>query len=160
MLAPINTILYACDLEEKTQSALELVMNLALTHQAKVIIMHSIEPLSAQANTMLYNYVSAEATKKMQEEAVRSVKEQMDKLLDNFMEAHKEELAALTSSPERLIVHGVPSDAIQFTAEEKDADMIVMNSRTHSRIGQMIIGSTANKIIHHSKIPVLVVPIK
>ncbi|REG86771.1 universal stress protein [Marinomonas pollencensis] len=160
MLAPINTILYACDLEGQTQSALELVMNLALAHQAKVIIMHSMEPLSTQTNSMIYNYVSAEVSKKMQEEAVRNVKERMDQQLDRFMEEHKDTLAALTSTPERLIVNGIASDAIQYTAEEKGADMIVMNSRTHSRIGQMIIGSTANKIIHHSKIPVLVVPIK
>ncbi|GAA0829652.1 MULTISPECIES: universal stress protein [Marinomonas] len=160
MLAPINTILYACDLEGNTQSALELVMNLSLAHKANVIIMHSLEPLNAQASNMVYNYVSAETSKKMQEEAIRSVKERMDQQLDRFMDDHKEELAALKTPPERLIVHAVPSDAIKRTAEERNVDLIVMNSRTHSRIGQLLIGSTANNVIHHSNIPVLVVPIK
>ncbi|MGO3345305.1 MAG: universal stress protein [Marinomonas sp.] len=160
MLPKINRILYACDLNDKTQPALELVMTLALAHQAQVIIMHSMEPLSAQATNMIYNYVSEETSQKMREEAEKSIEESMQEELDRFMDTNKAELETLSTPPETLVVHGVPADSIEKTAISKDADIIVMNSRTHSRLGQFIIGSTANKVIHHSKIPVLVVPIK
>ncbi|MEL0637788.1 universal stress protein [Marinomonas sp. TI.3.20] len=160
MLPPIKKILYASDLEGKTQPALGLALNIALTHQAELIIMHSMEPLSPQAVNMIYYYVPKEASEKMHEEAVKHVEERMQEELTSFMDANKEELATLSTPPKTIVVHGVPSEIIQETAEKKGVDLIIMNSRTHSRIGQMVIGSTANKVIHHSKIPVLVVPIK
>lgn len=160
MLPQVNTILYACDLDGKTQSALGLVFNLALANKAKVIIMHAMEPLSTQASNMVSSYIPEESIKAMREEAIKSVEDRMEKELSTFMDDNKEALAGLAFPPETMIVNGIPSEAIEKTAEIKSADMIVMNSRTHSRLGQMIIGSTANKVIHHSRIPVLVVPIK
>jgi len=57
MLPKINTILYACDLEPETTQAMELVMNLAISNQAKVVLMHAMEPISAQAANMIHNYI-------------------------------------------------------------------------------------------------------
>lgn len=160
MLPKINTIVYACDLDSQTQAAMELVLSLANAHGAKVILMHAMEPLSAQASNMINNYMSEEIRNAMRKDAISEVTARMDRMLSEFMDKYAEELSALTTSPETLIVNGVPAECIQRTAKEKNADLIVMNSRTHSRLGQIILGSTANKIIHSSVIPVLVVPIK
>ncbi|TPE49337.1 universal stress protein [Maribrevibacterium harenarium] len=159
MLPKVSTILYACDLDGKTNQAMELVMNLAIANQAKVIIMHAMEPIGAQAANMIHNYMSEKTVKAMRDEAEASVQERMQKHLADFIETHKEDMAQLEQTPETVVVHGIPADAIQKAAEKLGADMIVMNSRTHSRIGQMVIGSTANKVVHHSRVPVLVVPI-
>ncbi|MGO2234264.1 MAG: universal stress protein [Marinomonas sp.] len=160
MLPKINTIVYACDLDGKTQAAMELVLSLAKTHGAKVILMHAIEPLSAQTSHMINNYINEEIRDRMRQDAIAEINTRMERFLSEFMETYSEELASLASAPETLIVHGVPADSIQRIAKEKNADLIVMNSRTHGRLSQMIIGSTANKVIHTSSIPVLVVPIK
>lgn len=160
MLPKINTIVYACDLDGKTQAAMELVLSLAKTHGAKVILMHAIEPLNAQASNMINNYITEEVRNAMRKDAITDINERMERLLAEFMEKYSEELSGLEAAPETLIVNGVPSDSIQRIAKEKNADLIVMNSRTHGRLSQMIIGSTANKVIHTSSIPVLVVPIK
>ena len=160
MLPKIKTILYACDLESKTQAALELVLNLANTHQAKVILMHAIEPLNTQASSMISTYITNEVLASMNKDAKKEIRARMDKVLSELMEKHAEELSTLETPPETLITNGFPTDLIQSVAEEKNVDLIVMNSRTHSRLGQMIIGSTANRVIHNSRVPVLVVPIK
>lgn len=160
MLPEVKTILFACDLEGQTQSALGHVMNLALAHQAKVVVMHVLEPIGAQATNMITNYLPEETTKAMRAENIKNINEKMSKLLGDYLEENKEALASLTHQPETKIAQGVPSEAIIHVAEKVEADIIVMNSRTHSRLGQMIIGSTANKVVHHSHIPVLVVPIK
>ncbi|NLU99303.1 universal stress protein [Marinomonas sp. UCMA 3892] len=160
MLPKINTIVYACDLDGKTQAAMELVLSLAKTHGAKVILMHAIEPLNAQASNMINNYITEEVRNAMRKDAITDINTRMDKLLAEFMEKYSEELCSLETAPETLIVNGAPADSIQRIAKEKNADLIVMNSRTHGRLSQMIIGSTANKVIHTSSIPVLVVPIK
>jgi len=159
MLPKINTILYACDLEGQTHSTLELVLSLAKSHQAKVVLMHAIEPLNPQAANMISTYITDEAMKSMQQESIQNRQNQIDKVLSDFMDKHAEELATL-ETPETLIITGYPNNSIQDVAAEKQADIIVMNSRTHSRLEQIMIGSTANKVIHSSQIPVLVVPIK
>lgn len=160
MLPKISTIIYACDLENQTQSAVELVLNLANVHQAKIILLHVIEPLNTQAANMINSYIAEEVIANMCEDGKKEMKTRIDTLLAELMEKHADELANLATTPETLIVNGIPTDSIQRIAKEKNADLVVMNSRTHSRLGQMVLGSTANKVIHASDIPVLVVPIK
>ena len=160
MLPKINTIVYACDLDNHTQSAMALVMSLAKTNAAKVILMHAMEPLNAQASNMINNYITEEVRTAMRKDAVAESNPRAQKTLAEFMEAYASELDDLSQAPETVIVNGVPAESIQKVAKEHNADLIVMNSRTHSRLGQMILGSTANKVIHSSSIPVLVVPIK
>jgi len=160
MLPKINTLLYACDLENQTQSAIELVFSLALTHQAKIVLMHVMEPLNPQAASMIHNYISDDVLESMRNEANSGVQQRMNTLLKEFIERHQDELSELTIEPETLITSGLPAEAIQQAAQQQGADLIIMNSRTHSTIGQMVLGSTANKVIHSSDIPVMVVPIK
>jgi len=160
MLPKINTIIYACDLEKQTQSAIELVLNLANLHQAKVIFLHVIEPINTQTANMISGYIAEEVMMSMRENGKKEMQVRMETMLSDLMEKHADELTNLTTKPEILIENGIPTDSIQSVAKEKDADLIVMNSRTHSLLGQMMLGSTANRVIHSSDIPVLVVPIK
>ncbi|SBT17540.1 Stress response protein NhaX [Marinomonas gallaica] len=159
MLQKIRTILFACDLEPKTNQAMEMALNMAIANQAEIVLMHAIEPVSAQAANMINNYISDVTIKEMREEADRSTLERMQTYLGQFMEAYAEEMKELPAFPRLELAHGAPAEVIEATAEKVGADLIIMNSRTHSRIGQMVIGSTANKVVHHSRVPVMVVPI-
>ena len=57
------------------------------------------------------------------------------------------------------VEEGTPWKTILRVADEIDADVIVMGTRTHSAMGQFLLGSTANKVMHNSKRPVLIVPL-
>ena len=160
MLPKLQTIIYACDLDNQTQAAMELVLSLASTNDAKVILMHAMEPLSTQASHMINNYMSEDVRNAMRKDAIDDTTKRMDILLSGMMDKYEKELSALNTPPEKVIANGTPADCVQRLAKEKNADLIVMNSRTHSRLGQMMLGSTANKVIHSSNIPVLVVPLK
>ncbi|AWL13402.1 Universal stress protein A like protein [Saliniradius amylolyticus] len=57
------------------------------------------------------------------------------------------------------IQSGHASDLIVDTAEERNADLIVLGS--HGRHGiRLLLGSTANSVLHHAKCDVLAVRIK
>lgn len=60
----------------------------------------------------------------------------------------------------RFTPEGIPTEEIIRTAETWDADLIVMG--THGRTGllHLLLGSIAEHVLRHSKIPVLVVPSK
>lgn len=57
-----------------------------------------------------------------------------------------------------FLEQGKPNEMILNVAEEWDADIIVVG--THGRIGisHLIMGSIAEKVIRHSKKPVLIIP--
>ena len=52
--------------------------------------------------------------------------------------------------------HDQPYEAIIKTAEDKGCDLIVMASHGRSGISAVLLGSVTNKVLTHTKIPVLV----
>lgn len=56
------------------------------------------------------------------------------------------------------VVEGQPIEALLEAADEHRADMIVVGSHGEGALSAAFLGSTALKLLHHSKIPVLVVP--
>jgi nucleotide-binding universal stress UspA family protein len=60
----------------------------------------------------------------------------------------------------KLMPEGHPREVILKTAETWEADLIVIG--THGRVGLMhlLLGSNAEHIVRHSRIPVMVVPSK
>ena len=159
MLPQVKTILFACDLEDKTQESLSLVMSIAASQKAKIIFMHAIEPMNHQAQSMINNYLPIEELQALRREALNSVKDAMETQITIFYENYADD-SELPEKPEYLIIQEDASGAIKHAVEDHKVDLVVMNSRTHSKIGQMIIGSTANKVIHQSQVPVMVIPLR
>ena len=56
-----------------------------------------------------------------------------------------------------LVVKGKPATAILENARDERCDLIVVGAYGHSRIREMIVGSTTAQIITKSKIPVMLV---
>ena len=56
------------------------------------------------------------------------------------------------------VAEGKPVEVILAAAAEHDADLIVVGSHGEGAMSAAFLGSTALKLLHHSEIPVLVVP--
>jgi nucleotide-binding universal stress UspA family protein len=69
-----------------------------------------------------------------------------------------EELAAAGVTAEKLVVEGRPVEVLLDTAKDRDASLIVVGSHGEGAVSAAFLGSTALKLLHHSKVPVLVVP--
>ena len=59
---------------------------------------------------------------------------------------------------ETVVLQGFAHEAIVELARAKDADLIVVSTHGHGFLGHVIMGSTAERIVHRSHCPVLVVP--
>lgn len=68
--------------------------------------------------------------------------------------------AAGIAAEESVVEAASPHEGILRVAEERHADMIVMG--THGRTGlvRAVIGSVADKVVRHSPVPVVLVPLK
>ena len=61
-------------------------------------------------------------------------------------------------SYEKLVAEGNPSDEILRQSHELGMDLLVMGSIGRSGLNKFLLGSVAEKVVRHSKIPVLIVP--
>lgn len=57
-----------------------------------------------------------------------------------------------------ILVHGKePADGILSVAQDEGCDLIAMATHGHQFIEDMILGSVANKLRHHTDIPILMI---
>ncbi|WP_449191411.1 universal stress protein, partial [Thauera sp.] len=78
--------------------------------------------------------------------------------IDIFAEAHPDmDVKSVLTSVRAL--EGEPARQILDMAKHTLADMIVMGSRGHSAIGELLIGSVAHKVTMKADVPVVLVPI-
>jgi nucleotide-binding universal stress UspA family protein len=67
-------------------------------------------------------------------------------------------LAAAGVQAAGAVIEGKAVDVLLETAREKDAAAIVVGSHGEGAVSAAFLGSTALKLLHHSDIPILVVP--
>ncbi len=77
---------------------------------------------------------------------------------EDVVDAAAEELEAAGAAVERVVVDDDPVDALLAAAKEHKADLIVVGSHGEGAMSAAFLGSTAMKLLHHSEVPVLVVP--
>lgn len=58
---------------------------------------------------------------------------------------------------EVVVERGDPSEIVTELAAERDVDLIVMGTRGHTKLRQMLLGSTAERVVEHASCPVLTV---
>ncbi|MDX2424326.1 MAG: universal stress protein, partial [Amphritea sp.] len=122
--------------------------------------LHVIEPLSASAQSIVETMINEHDLNELHDQSLKNLKVKIVERIDRFCKAELEEGELLADgSLTSRVEEGTPWRTILRVADEIDADVIVMGTRTHSAMGQFLMGSTANKVMHHSKRPVLIVPL-
>ncbi len=165
---PIRKILYATDLSENAKYAFAYAVNLSHAHQAGLTILHVFED-TARTEDLILSYISAsqwEEIQKRNEADARAMligKQQgqvsIGAVLKQFCADAKEQAGKLAefTVDEIIVQRGDPADKIIEISESRDCDIIVMGTRGLGLLGKLMLGSTVQKTIQRSKIPVLVV---
>lgn len=140
-----STILMAVDFSDSSDNAFQLALSLAEKYSARLIILHVInEPIDLRGF-----YVPHISFEKLEEE----IEEGAGKLMESFCRLH----AGDFSNFESLIVPGMPYEQIIQQAQEKGADLIVLGTHGRTGLDHVLFGSTAEKVVRKSKLPVLTV---
>lgn len=73
--------------------------------------------------------------------------------------AQLKKLASHHAGPVRThLLRGVPSEAITAYAERKGAEFIVMGTAGHTAAGTFFLGSTTDRVLRRTRVPVVVLP--
>ena len=141
-MADYQHILLAVDFSEDSAMVTRKALDMAHTSNAKLSLIHVVEYTSSMYAGDIPLPEDLDLDRRLTDQAV-------------------EKLAELVSSnhiqnAERRVEIGVPKHEIVRVAEEVGADLIIVGS--HGRHGlQLLLGSTANGVLHQAKCDVLAV---
>jgi nucleotide-binding universal stress UspA family protein len=73
-----------------------------------------------------------------------------------FLDESKEHLGDVNIRT--VVAEGVFADAILETAKNESADIIVMGTYNRRGLDKLLMGSVSDKVFHHSKVPLFIIP--
>lgn len=160
MNSTIKTILYATDMGDHMRPVFRFAINMARKHEAKIIMLHVIEPLSSGILATIDVYMPKFNAKEVLQDGMKKALEKMQQRLDNFCADEKlQDPSDCDIISKVKVVSGHPAEALVQQAELLGADLIVVGTHTNPSFSSNLLGSTARRVTQMSKIPVLVVPV-
>ncbi|MDY0360850.1 MAG: universal stress protein [Desulforegulaceae bacterium] len=166
MFRPVKKILYATDLSEAAREAMKYAISLSSQYGAHMTTIHVVpnvfEELSLSTGVEMELYFGFDKWKEMEterfENAKRAVKERIDQT-SKEMEPYIKNTDNISFS-DIIVKIGHPVTEILKTADEEEADLLVMATHGHGRIEELLVGSVSRGVLRKSKIPVVLVPLK
>lgn len=148
MTSPLpRRILIPVDVAEFRRRAFRLGTHLAKLNDAEVILLTVIDDRFPYPDMFSFHLPD--------EDYYKHVRERARKVLEEAMDDAPEGVSIRT-----MVSRGKPWRVIVEVAKEEAADLIIMTSHTHRGLEHALLGSVAEKVLHHAPCPVLVVPIR
>lgn len=144
-----KSILIATDGSELASKAVAHGIALAKIHKAKVAVVTVTDIWSSFAMAHDYDQRTKDPIGRYEALAAEGAK----RVLDNAGAVAKEQ------GIDCKLIHVAdkrPADGIIDAAQETGADLIVMASHGYRGVNRMLLGSQANAVVTHSKVPVLI----
>lgn len=144
----MKRILVPTDFSKTSIIALEVACEIAKKGGAEVIALHVVEEATAESfrvtgEVIPQNFEDRLYTMKMLEKA----KKQLEKLVMD------PKFSSIKLDGELRL--GNAYHGMNAIITEQKVDLVVMGTQGHSRLQEMIIGSNTEKVVRHSKVPVL-----
>ena len=153
----MKKILIALDYDPTSQKVAETGFSLAKTMGAEVILMH-VMSVPVDYSSMEYSprlgYTGYMNTEKLQIESIEGLKNESQQFLDKS----KHHLG--DNSIQTLVKDGDCAESILKTAKDLHIDIIVMGSHSRRWLENIVMGSVTEKILHHTSIPLFIIPTK
>lgn len=144
-------VLLATDGTKHSDAATDMVTRLKLDAGDSVKVISVVEMAVPLAVDMYGGYLpdTTELEKTARETASKVVEESISKLSSKF------DSSAVSIDGD--VLFGSPDSRIVETAEEMNADMIVIGSHGYKRWERLLLGSVSNSVVQHAHCTVMVV---
>jgi nucleotide-binding universal stress UspA family protein len=142
-------ILIATDGSEMASKAVTHGIALAKTHNAKAAVVTVTDIWSSFAMAHDYDQGKKDPIGRYEALAAESAKRVLDKA----------GAVAKEQGVDCLLIHVAdkhPAEGILQAAKDTGADLIVMASHGYRGVNRLLLGSQANEVVTHSKVPVLI----
>ena len=153
----INKVLIALDYNPTAQKVAEVGFSMAKSMDAEVILLHVITDTVFYASagySPIMGFSGYVDVSPLQLDSVQGLKEASLQYLDKS----KQHLG--DKSIQTLVKEGDFADTILETAKEEHVDIIVLGSHSRKWLENIVMGSVTEKVLHHTSIPLFIVPTK
>jgi nucleotide-binding universal stress UspA family protein len=156
MIPQIKKILYATDLSKNSAYAFYYAVDIAQKRNAKIIILHIIEPVSP----LIRGYVGEETIVKIQRQNIEETIKEINQRLKDFCRIIEEKIGPCLELVSDIHVRlGHPADEILRVAEKEECDLIVLGSHGKGFLEHTFLGSVSRMILDRTRKPVFVIPL-
>ena len=153
MIPKIKKILYATDLSKNSEYAFYYAVDMAKKHDAEIVILHAIEPISSRAFGTLTDKVYHD----QQETSKEVIRNRLQKFCEKVEE--KNSLACVHLVAKIVVEVGYPSEEILKAAEEEGCDLIVLGSHGKGFLQHAFLGSVSRSVLERTRKPVFTIPL-
>lgn len=152
----INRILIAIDDSKYADNAAAFGFDLAHAYKADVGLVNVMEPIiTSSADTNILGGTPFEPNIGNDPEFIRIQKESSENIIQRTINTYGSDLKVT-----HFTEYGSKADGIIDCANEFGADLIVVGTHNRTGIDRLLMGSVAEHVVRHSKVPVLVIPFK
>lgn len=155
----MNKILIALDYSPAAETVAETGYRLARKMGSQVILLHvlnepayytseSYSPIMGYTGDFLYGNAGVVT---LRQQDIRDS-------IEAYLNSTRLHLGDATI--ETMIAEGDAADVIVETAGTQGADIIVLGSHSRTGIEKLLMGSVAEKVLHHSTVPLFIIPCK
>ncbi|MFZ4520949.1 MAG: universal stress protein [Bacteroidales bacterium] len=153
----INKVLIALDYDATSRKVAEVGYTMATSMNAEVILLHVIaDPVyySSTEFSPIMGYTGTMDAVQLQFDSIEGLTSASQFFLD------KTKLHLGDDSIKTLVKEGDFAETILLAAKETHADIIVMGSHSRKWLENIVMGSVTEKVLHHTKVPMFIVPTK
>lgn len=156
MIPQIKKILYATDLSKNSAYAFYYAVDIAQKRNAKIIILHVIEPVSP----LIRGYVGEDTIVKIQQQNVEETIREISKRLKDFCKAVDDRIGPCLELVSDILVRlGHPVNEILGVAEKEACDLLVLGSHGKGFLEHTFLGSVSRMVLDRSRKPVFIIPL-
>ncbi len=153
----MKKVVIAIDYAPVAQKVAELGYDLAKSIKAEIILVHIIEDVVYYSSTV-YDpimgfggftnpaFLGSDAQKIIEKEA--------------YIFLEKIRMYLNDKDIKNLVAHGKIADSILQIAKKEKCDLIVIGTHGRTTLEELLLGSTAHKLIKYSTIPIYIIPTK
>jgi len=153
MIPQIKKILYATDLSKNSAYAFYYAVDMAKKHDAEIIILHAMEPISTRA----FGTLTDKAEHSQHEVSMEVIRNRLQKFCEKVEE--NSSLACVTLVTKILVQVGYPPEEILKAADAERCDLIVLGSHGKGFLRQTFLGSVSGSVLARARKPVFIIPL-
>jgi len=157
MIPKITKILYATDLSENSAYAFYFAIDLAQKHNANIIILHVVEPISPH----VMPYIEREKIVEMEKDSIKEGIGEIKNRLQSFCTRVEGEIGppCIELVSKTLVSLGHPTEEILNAADKEDCDLIILGTHGKGFLAHTFLGSVSSAVLHRSRKPVFIIPL-
>lgn len=160
MLPTYKTILVATDLTPHAEHVFKHAVMLARQSGASIHLLHVVPQVDASMRRYVATVLGSDSLEKLerdhQQDALQKIREELEEFAKTELVEHPEDLKRFAGVDIRI---GNPVEQILASADQCEADLLILGTHSKGIIEHSFLGSVAEKVLQRSTRPTFIIPL-